>query len=77
MSARGPTPEELRKEIDATRRELGDTVEQLAAKTAVRTRLHARVERVRGDLKRPALAVAMMGVAIVVVVGLSLSRRTD
>ena len=37
------------KEIDATRRELGATVEQLAAKTAVRARLRDRVERVKDD----------------------------
>jgi Protein of unknown function (DUF3618) len=36
MSAHRQTPEELRKELDATRRELGATGEALAAKTAVK-----------------------------------------
>ena len=76
MSTPGQTPHELRKEIDATRRELGATVEALAAKTAVKARLHDRVEHVKDTLKRPVLAAAIAGAAIVLTVGLTLSRRT-
>jgi Protein of unknown function (DUF3618) len=76
MSTPGQTPHELRKEIDATRRELGATVEALAAKTAVKARLHDRVEHVKDALKRPVLAAVIAGAAIVLTVGLTLSRRT-
>jgi ElaB/YqjD/DUF883 family membrane-anchored ribosome-binding protein len=41
-AARGP--EEIQQEIEATRQELGDTVEALAAKADVKTRLHERVD---------------------------------
>jgi ElaB/YqjD/DUF883 family membrane-anchored ribosome-binding protein len=37
-------PEQLREEIEETRRELGDTVEALAAKTDVKARMHEKVE---------------------------------
>ena len=37
-------PEQLREEIEETRRELGDTVEALAAKADVKTRVHEKVE---------------------------------
>ena len=51
MSTHSQTPQQLRDEIDATVRELGATVEELAAKTAIRARLHDRVERVKDDLE--------------------------
>jgi len=37
-------PEQLREEIEETRRELGDTVEALAAKADVKARMHEKVE---------------------------------
>jgi ElaB/YqjD/DUF883 family membrane-anchored ribosome-binding protein len=37
-------PEQIREEIEATRRELGDTVEALAAKTDVKARVHDRID---------------------------------
>jgi hypothetical protein len=82
MSTYKHTPQALREEIDATRRELGATVEQLAAKTAVRKRLHDRVEHVKDDLKRnlerrPVRAVAISGAAIVLLIGWTLLRPTD
>jgi predicted transcriptional regulator len=82
MSAHRQTPEELRKELDATRRELGATVEALAAKTAVKARLHARVEHVKDGLKRTlerrsVQAVTIAGTAIVLVTSWSLVRRTN
>ncbi|HTU84641.1 MAG TPA: DUF3618 domain-containing protein [Solirubrobacteraceae bacterium] len=76
MSTHEQTPEELRKQIDATRRELGATVEQLAAKTAIKARLHDRVEHVKDDLKRPVLAAAVAGAAILLVIGWTQLRRT-
>jgi Protein of unknown function (DUF3618) len=82
MSTHRQTPEELRKEVDATRRELGATVEALAAKTAVKARLRDPVEHVRDELKRTlerrsVQAVTIAGTAIVLVTCWSLLRRTD
>jgi muramoyltetrapeptide carboxypeptidase LdcA involved in peptidoglycan recycling len=41
------TPEEIRREIEATRQELGDTAAALAAKTDVKTRAKEKVEDVK------------------------------
>lgn len=50
-------PEELRAEIEETRRELGDTVAALSAKTDVKAQARARVEEVKTEAahKREAL----------------------
>jgi Protein of unknown function (DUF3618) len=82
MSTQGHTPQKLREEIDATRRELGATVEQLAAKTAVKARLRERLEQVKDNLKRilerrPVRAVAIGSTAAVLFIGWTLLRRTD
>ena len=42
--SKGRTPEEIEADIEATREELGDTVEALAAKTDVKGRTKAKVE---------------------------------
>ncbi|HUA45690.1 MAG TPA: DUF3618 domain-containing protein [Solirubrobacteraceae bacterium] len=82
MSTYEHTQQELREEIDGTRRELGATVEQLAAKTAVKTRLHDLVDHLKADLKRnierrSVQAVAVGGAAIVLLIGWTVSRPTD
>lgn len=51
MSTHTQTPQQLRDEIDATLGELGATLEELAAKTAIKARLHDRVEHVKDDLE--------------------------
>jgi len=89
------TPQELREEVDATRRELAATVEQLAAKTAVKARLHHRVEdaqdelrhipgritargrRIASSVHRVLPAAAIGGAAIVLLIGWTLSQRSD
>jgi Protein of unknown function (DUF3618) len=43
------TPEEIRREIDHTREELGDTVEALAAKTDVKAQVKERVDEIKSD----------------------------
>ena len=45
------SPEQIRDEIEQTREELGDTVEALAAKTDVKTRVHERVEETKATAK--------------------------
>jgi MYXO-CTERM domain-containing protein len=55
-----PTPEEIRREIDATREVLGDTVEALAEKTDVKAKANAKVEELRQDPKPLAIAAAVL-----------------
>ncbi len=57
-------PEQIREEIEATRREFGDTVEALAAKTDVKAHVHDRVEQTKESLPSP----VVLGVAAAVVV---------
>jgi len=58
-------PEQIREQIEATRRELGDTVEALAAKTDVMTHVRKRVERTKASLPNP--VVLGLGTATLVV----------
>ena len=92
MSTYEDTSQEFREQIDATRRQLGATVEQLAAKTDVKARVQDRVEDLKdevhdcvGDLRdevkralrrRPVLAAAIVGTGVVLLVGWTLSRHT-
>jgi hypothetical protein len=74
MSTHGHTAQQLREEIDATRRELGATVEQLAHKTAIKARVRDRMEYVKDDLKRTlgwrsVEAAAIGSAAIVLLIG--------
>jgi ElaB/YqjD/DUF883 family membrane-anchored ribosome-binding protein len=48
------TPAQIRAEIEATRRELGDTVEALAEKTDVKAQAKAKVEDVKAKAKEAA-----------------------
>jgi ElaB/YqjD/DUF883 family membrane-anchored ribosome-binding protein len=45
-------PEQIREEIEETRRELGDTVEALAAKADVKARVHEKVESTKESVAR-------------------------
>jgi len=74
---KGPKdPEQIREEIEATRRELGDTVEALAAKTDVKAHVRRRVERTRALLPNPAvLGAAAVGVVVVGLVAWRITRR--
>jgi ElaB/YqjD/DUF883 family membrane-anchored ribosome-binding protein len=44
VAADNKDPEQIREEIEATRQELGDTVEALAAKADVKARVRGRIE---------------------------------
>ncbi|HUA03612.1 MAG TPA: DUF3618 domain-containing protein [Solirubrobacteraceae bacterium] len=59
-------PEQIRAEIEATRQELGDTVEALAAKADVKKHARERVERTKASLPNP---VVLGAVAAVVLAG--------
>ena len=71
------TPEELRREIERTRRELGDTVDALSHKADVKEQARLKKEEVRQRVNEdpmPMLAVAGGIVALFVLVRL-LRRR--
>jgi len=60
-------PEQIRREIEATREQLGDTVEALAAKADVKALAHEKIERAKASLARPAvLGPVIVGVAALV-----------
>jgi phage shock protein A len=73
-------PDIIRQEIAETREELGEAVEELAAKTNVKARAHEKLTELRhaaGQLperarERPAVTVAVAATAIALVV---LARR--
>jgi hypothetical protein len=71
-------PEEIREDIAATRDELGDTVEALAAKTDVKAHAQAKVEDVKqqAQAKRFPLA-AVGGLVVALVVWRVIARRSD
>jgi hypothetical protein len=48
------SPEEIRRDIEETRGELGDTVEALAAKADVKAQAKERVDAVKGDVSSKA-----------------------
>ncbi|MBZ3902914.1 DUF3618 domain-containing protein [Streptomyces griseiscabiei] len=69
VGAKGP--DELRRQIEATRAQLGDTVEELAAKADVKARMHSAWERV----PREAVVVGGAGVAVAATAGVLLWRH--
>jgi len=48
------SPEEIRADIEQTREEVGDTVEQLAAKTDVKAQAQERVAGIKGNVRQKA-----------------------
>lgn len=61
------TPAELRERIEHTRRELGDTLEELAARTDVRALAHRRASEAARAGRRNARPLAAVGGAVVAV----------
>ena len=68
-------PEQIRDEIEATRRELGDTVEALAAKTDVKSHVRKRVQRTKASLPNPVVVGAAAAVVIVGLVAWRITKR--
>jgi hypothetical protein len=58
------TAEELQQEIEQTRRELGQTVDELAAKTDVKARARAKAAEVSGRVRRSQLVQRRWPVAL-------------
>ena len=63
------SPEEIRADIKETREDLGDTVEQLAAKTDVKAHAQAKADEIKqsaAENRGPIIAGAVIAVAVVV-----------
>lgn len=56
-SAGAKGPDELRQQIEMTRHQLGDTVEELVAKTDVKARARAQVAELKGSASHAAYSV--------------------
>jgi hypothetical protein len=68
-------PEQIREEIEAIRRDLGDTVEALAAKTDVKAHVRERVQRTKASLPNPVVLGAAAAAVAVALVAWRLNRR--
>jgi hypothetical protein len=68
-------PEQIREEIDATRRELGDTVEALAAKADVKAQVHRGVQSTKASARNHWVPFAVAGVGVAALLVWRLTRR--
>ncbi|HUA47725.1 MAG TPA: DUF3618 domain-containing protein [Solirubrobacteraceae bacterium] len=68
-------PEQIREEIEATRRELGDTVEALAAKADVKAQVGRRIENTKASARANPAPLAVAGVCVAAFLLWRLSRR--
>jgi Protein of unknown function (DUF3618) len=68
-------PEQIREEIEETRRELGDTVEALAAKADVKTHVHRRLERTKASARANRVPLVVAGVCVAALLAWRLTRR--
>jgi ElaB/YqjD/DUF883 family membrane-anchored ribosome-binding protein len=70
------TPEELRREIERTRRELGETVDALSHKADVKEQARLKKEEVREQVsENPFPVVAVAGGIVALLIVLRLVRR--
>ena len=77
MSETQQTPEELRREIERTRRELGDTVDALSHKADVKQQARQKKEEVQERVKSnpTPLAAAVGGLVALLILRRLLRRR--
>jgi hypothetical protein len=76
MSETQQTPEELRREIERTRRELGDTVDALSQKADVKQQARQKKEDVQERVKsNPTPLAAAIGGGIALLILIRLLRR--
>jgi hypothetical protein len=68
-------PEEIRDEIEATRQELGDTVEALAAKADVKAIAHEKIESTKASVTRPVVIGPVAGAVVAFVAWRLVKRR--
>lgn len=76
MTETEQTPEELRRQIEQTRRELGDTVEALSHKADVKEQARLKKEEVQERVRsNPTPLAAAIGGFLVLLILLRLLRR--
>jgi hypothetical protein len=75
IAAENKDPEQIREEIEETRRELGDTVEALAAKADVKAHVQDRIERTRASARANPAPLVVAGVCLAALVVWRLARR--
>ena len=76
MTEAQQTPEELRREIERTRRELGDTVDALSQKADVKQQARQKKEEVQERVKANPKPLAMaIGGSIAVLILIRMLRR--
>jgi hypothetical protein len=68
-------PEQIREEIEETRRELGDTVEALAAKADVKAEVGRRIESTKASARANRAPLAVAGVCLAGLLLWRLARR--
>jgi hypothetical protein len=74
--SRQPTPEELRRDIERTRRELGDTVDALSRKADVKQQARQKKEEVQQRVtSNPTPIAAVIGGLIALLVLLRIFRN--
>lgn len=73
--AKGATPEEIERDIERTREQLGQTVDALAAKADVKTRAQRRFAELREDKPEVLYGAAAATVVLLTVAGIALWRR--
>jgi Protein of unknown function (DUF3618) len=68
-------PEQIQREIEETRRELGDTVEALAAKADVKAQAHRRIDSAKAWARSHPVPVAVLGVGLTGLLAWRLAKR--
>ncbi|HTX09077.1 MAG TPA: DUF3618 domain-containing protein [Solirubrobacteraceae bacterium] len=68
-------PEQIQREIEQTRRELGDTVEALAAKADVKAQAQRRIESTKTSVRSHPAPLAVAAVCLVGLVAWRLTKR--
>jgi Protein of unknown function (DUF3618) len=68
-------PEQIQREIEATRHELGDTVEALAAKADVKAHVHRRIEDTKASARSHRVPLVVAGVCVVGLVAWWITKR--
>ena len=75
MTQQQQTPEELRREIEQTRRELGDTVEALSHKADVKEQARQKKDEVQQRVAANPTPLLVVGGLVAAIVVLRLVRR--
>lgn len=73
--AKGATPDEIERDIERTRAELGQTVDALAAKADLKTRAQHRAKQLREERPQALYGAGAGAVLVLSVLGVALWRR--